>query len=154
MKTYSLSAYGPEQLAHRVAIEELNAHFAYCLDHADYQGLEDVFSADARYQSGEKELLGCAAIVSHFQSRSTLGARTTRHMGSSLRLRFETVDRARGHSVWLSFACNALAPIAQVTPFMVADFDDLYKRDETGFWRVYERIITPVFRDPKLAAMS
>lgn len=154
MKTNPISSYGQEQLAHRVAIEELNACFTHCLDHGDHEGLVDVFTADARYVSGASELLGCAAIVSYFQSRSIRGARTTRHMGCGLRLRFETVDRAKGQSVWLSFACNAVAPIARVTPFMVADFEDLYVRDETGLWRVHERIITPVFRDPEWAALS
>lgn len=154
MKTNPISAYGSEQLAHRVAIEELNACFAHCLDHGDYEGLGDVFTADARYLSGANELLGCAAIVSYFQSRSTSGARTTRHMGCGLCLRFDAVDRARGQSVWLSFAFNAVAPIARVTPFMVADFEDIYVRGETGLWRVHERIITPVFRAPELAALS
>lgn len=139
-----------QRLVARVAIEELNARFAQCLDEADYDGLPALFTADARYVSGARELHGGEGVRAFFAERARLGARTTRHLGTSLQLRFEGTCSARGHSVWLSFACNEPAPVAKVTPFMVADFDDLYVRGDDGAWRLHERRITPAFHEPAL----
>ena len=137
-------------LAPRIAIEELNAAFARCLDHAAYDDLGDLFSEDARYSSGPRTMEGRNAIVQSFVTRAQKGGpRTTRHLFSGLSVHFEGSSLARGHSVWISYACNTPAPVEEVTPFVVADFEDVYVLEVDGHWRIQERVIRPVFRNPK-----
>ena len=139
-------------LAQRIAIEELNAAFAHCLDHAAYDELGELFSTDAHYASGLRTMGGRDSIVQSFVTRAQMGGpRTTRHMYSGLRLRFDGASLARGQSVWISYACNAAVPVDEVTPFVVADFEDIYVLEEDGQWRIQERVIRPVFRNPKAA---
>jgi hypothetical protein len=47
----------------------------------------------------------------------------------------------------MSFAWNGAPPINMATPFLVADMDDIYVRTGDG-WRIAERRITPIFRNP------
>ena len=42
----------------RLAVEELNASFAYHLDHGEIDALVDLFSVDARYTHGERRSEG------------------------------------------------------------------------------------------------
>jgi hypothetical protein len=48
----------------------------------------------------------------------------------------------------MSFAQNSLPPIAYSIPFLVADFEDKYRREADGRWRILSREIRPIFRDP------
>jgi hypothetical protein len=142
-----------------IAIGELNACFGFALDHACPEQLSDLFTHDAVYRSGANQLRGRSAIVVFFQERAALGPRTTRHLCSSQRLMFsaDPDDAARtvtGLSVWMSYAANADAPIDEVTPFMVADFVDLYRLEDDGHWRIAERSIDPVFKNAGAAPRS
>jgi hypothetical protein len=138
-----------EGLAHRLAIDELNAAFAYCLDHQEYDGLRDLFSTDARYTSGGRALEGAGTIAQFFLQRAAIsGPRTTRHMSSGMRMAFTSATSARGSSVWISYACNTEAPVEGITAYLIADFEDVYSFEADGRWRIRERLIRPVFRDP------
>jgi len=138
---------------HRLAIEELNAWVALCLDHQLYDRLAEAFTDDARYVSGGRTLTGGQGIARHFIERAAAGGpRTTRHMHSGLRLRFGDDGRtARGASVCVCYAANAPAPAEQAAPYMVADFEDVYVLQADGFWRIGERVIRPVLRNASLA---
>lgn len=137
-----------QTLAQRGAIDALNAAFARCLDQLAYDDLGDLFTADARYASGPRAMEGRDAIVHSFVTRAQKsGPRTTRHMYSGLSLTFDHAHIARGHSVWISYARNAPAPVDDVTPFVVADFEDIYHLEDDGHWRIHERVIRPVFRN-------
>lgn len=152
MKRHTAQAF-EATLGHRLAIEELNAWVAHCLDHKTYQDMADAFTEDAVYVSGPRALNGSQEIVRFFEQRQQKGGpRSTRHMGSGLHLQFSDGGRkAKGHSVWISYACNADAPVDTLAAFMVADFEDSYVLQEDGMWRISERVIHPVFKNLEAA---
>jgi ketosteroid isomerase-like protein len=137
-----------ERLADILAIQDLNTAFAYHLDRNEIAPLVALFAADAVYSNGPRVSRGRAEIEAFYQSRTAHGARTARHMYSNLRIVFEGEARAHATSVWLSFARNAAPPIDYSTPFLVADFEDIYLREADGEWRILSRHIRPIFRDP------
>ncbi len=138
------------RLADRLAIEDLNAAFAFHLDHGEIEPLVALFTEDAVYTNGARRSEGRAEIEAFFRARTAAGPRTSRHLMTGLRIRFESDTRAKGTSVWLSFAANGVPPIENCEPFMVADFIDHYARGDDGVWRIARRHIEPVFRNPAI----
>ena len=69
-------------------------------------------------------------------------------MFSGLRLSFEAPDRARGTSLWVSWVQDGPPPFASGAPFAIGDFEDSYRRDADGKWRIAERQIRLVYVDP------
>ena len=132
----------------RAAIGDLNARFAWALDTQDFDALRAVLARNVHYVSGDREFHDVEEVITSFRARTR--TRTTRHgLGNML---LEAVDdrEVRGRSSWHTFASNDTPPHLEVSVFMVADFADTY-RDSPRGWRIAERIITPVFRDPALA---
>ena len=137
-----------ERLADLLAIQELNAAFAYHLDHGEITPLVALFTDDARYSNGARVSSGKVAIEAFYRGRAEGGVRTSRHLYSGLRIRLDGADQAGATSVWMSFAQNAAPPIDYSVPFLVADFIDAYRRGQDGVWRISSREIRPIFRDP------
>jgi hypothetical protein len=50
--------------------------------------------------------------------------------------------------LWVNFAANAPTPVDDVGVYLVADFDDVLPWCADERWRISERRIIPVFRDP------
>ncbi|HEX5999259.1 MAG TPA: nuclear transport factor 2 family protein [Hyphomicrobiaceae bacterium] len=136
------------RLADTLAIQDLNTAFAYHLDRNQIEPLVAMFTPDARYSNGPRVSEGRAEIEAFLRGRTAQGVRTARHMYSNLRIVFDGETRARATSVWLSFARNSAPPIDDSTPFLVADFEDVYERGADGEWRILARHIRPIFRDP------
>ncbi|MCK6066688.1 MULTISPECIES: nuclear transport factor 2 family protein [Microbacterium] len=132
----------------RASIGDLNARFAWALDLHDFDALRTILAEDVHYISIGREFHDAEAVIASFRART--GARTTRHGLGNLLLEPAGGDEVRGRSSWHTFASNDDPPPPGVPVFMVADFSDLYRRTALG-WRIAERIITPVFRDPALA---
>jgi hypothetical protein len=135
----------PDRLAIRLAIEDLNAAFAYHLDHNQVEPLVDLFTANARYSHGERQSEGREALRALFTARTSGGARTTRHLYSGLRIVIDDERSASGESVCMAFAANQLPPVAFCTPYLVADFVDRYILDSDGRWRIEQRDIRRIF---------
>jgi SnoaL-like domain len=133
-----------EKLEIRLALEDLNTAFARHLDHNEIDALVDLFAVDALYTHGERISRGRGEIEQLFRDRAAKGPRTSRHLLSGLRLSIESATEAAGTSVCLSFAADGLPPLP-ARPFLVADFDDRYRRDGDGQWRFAERHIRRVF---------
>lgn len=133
-----------EALTIRLALEDLNTAFAHHLDHGEIEPLIDLFTADALYTHGERISRGRAEIEQLFRNRAAKGPRTSRHLLSGLRLSIESSTAAAGSSVCLSFAADGLPP-KPANPFLVADFEDRYRREDDGRWRFAERHIRRVF---------
>jgi len=140
-----------ETLEVRLAIDTINAEFSWCLDNASFEGLDTLFEEEAKYTSGKRVLEGRQQIRAFFEHRKTLGTRSSRHMWSGLRIASADENIVRTTSVWLSFAANAPLPLEHVPIFMVADFFDVYRRGPDNCWRILERRITGVFRNPDAA---
>ena len=135
----------------RLALQELNAAFAWALDDQNYDALRAILTPDVHYVSVGREFHDVEAVIASFQART--GTRTTRHGLGNLMLTAAGPDEARGRSSWFTFASTDDPPQG-VETYMVADFTDRYVRGTNGRWLIAERIITPVFRRPELGPQN
>lgn len=129
----------------RLALEDLNTGFTHYLDHDRSDELVDLFTEDALYTHGGRRSEGRAAIRALFERRAAAGVRTCRHLSTGLRLDIESPTAALGTSVCLTFAFDGPPPVTPATPYLVADFDDVYRLCADGRWRVAARHIRRVF---------
>jgi len=129
----------------RLALEELNTNFCFCLDHGRIDQLLALFTEDALYTHGNRRSVGRAEIAAVFDQRTATGPRTARHLYSGLRLQLHSPDRASGSSVCMTFASAGEAPLVPAIPHLVADFLDEYQRGTDGIWRIRERHIKRIF---------
>lgn len=143
----------------RAEIDAVHADWAWHLDHGDYDAVVELFTPDALFVTGGLELRGRSAIRSRYTER--LVVRSTRHTYSGLRVSPIAGDAGatadgrpssvRAYSTWVNFAVNAPAPVDDVGVYLVADFDDVLTWCDDDRWRISERRIVPVFRDPSRA---
>jgi hypothetical protein len=129
----------------RFALEDLNAAFAYFLDHDRIDELVDLFTETAVYTHGERRSEGRSAIRALFRGRADGGVRTCRHLITGLRVHIESESSARGSSVATTFAFDGPPPVTPATPYLVADFDDVYRLCADGKWRIAARTIQRIF---------
>jgi len=138
------------------------ADWAWHLDHGDYAAVAELFTENALFITGAVELRGRSAIKNRYTERVV--ARSTRHTYSGLRVSPAAGDwspaadgrppQVRARSTWVNFAVNAPVPVDDVGVYLVADFDDVLTWCEDDRWRISERRIIPVFRDPSRAPVS
>lgn len=146
----------------RAEIDAVLADWAWHLDHGDYDALVELFTENALFVTGAVELRGRSAIKNRYTERVVV--RSTRHTYSGLRVSPEwddsapaadgRPDRVRARSTWVNFAVNAPAPVDDVGVYLVADFDDALTWCADDRWRISERRIIPVFRDPSRAPVA
>jgi ketosteroid isomerase-like protein len=159
-----VTAFVPALL--RVEIDAVLADWAWHLDHREYDAVAEMFTENALFIAGTAELRGRPAIKSRYTER--VAVRSTRHTYSGLRVGPADGDfdsgpvsdsggrpaRVRARSTWVNFAVNAPAPVDDVGVYLVADFHDVLTWCDDERWRISERRIIPVFRDPSRAAAS
>jgi hypothetical protein len=143
----------------RAEIDAVLADWAWHLDHGDYDAVVALFTEDALFVTGPVELRGRSAIKNRYTERQLV--RSTRHTYSGLRVSPVAGDAdaagdgrpssVRAYSTWVNFAVNAPAPVDDVGVYLVADFDDVLTWCDDDRWRISERRIIPVFRDPSRA---
>lgn len=131
-------------IADQLALQQLNADFAYYLDHHQVKRLAQLFTADAYYRHGTRVSEGASAIEQLFAQRAA-GDRVARHVISGLRLQSSGDDMALGQSVVVTWAGNGSVPIRDAAPFLVADFSDQYQRQGDGRWLIAQREISRIF---------
>jgi SnoaL-like domain len=145
----------------RAEIDAVLADWAWYLDHGDYAAVAGLFTEDALFVTGAVELRGRRAIENRYTERKV--ARSTRHTYSGLRV--SAADggpvsggpvsggpaQVRAMSTWVSYAVNGPAPVDDVGVYLVADFHDVLTWCDDSQWRISERRIVPVFRDPSRA---
>ena len=146
----------------RAEIDAVLADWAWHLDHGDYAALGELFTENALFITGAVELRGRPAIKNRYTER--LVVRSTRHTYSGLRVQPVAEDSSaaadgrpalvRARSTWVNFAVNAPAPADDVGVYLVADFDDVLTWCGDDRWRISERRIIPVFRDPARAPVT
>jgi ketosteroid isomerase-like protein len=154
----------PLLLLLRAEVDAVLADWAWHLDHGDYAAVIELFTQDAVFVSGGAELRGRSAILRRYTERTMV--RTTRHTYSGLRVDLLPGDsgahgsgeangpgegrplHVRAWSTWVNFAVNAPAPVDEVGVYLVADFNDVLTWCDDARWRISERRIIPVFRDP------
>jgi len=156
----------------RAEIDAVLADWAWHLDHGDYAAVARLFTEDALFVTGAVELRGRPAIENRYTERTV--ARSTRHTYSGLRVSAadggpvsgstvsgSTVSgstlsgsrpaRVRALSTWVNYAVNGPVPADDVGVYLVADFHDVLTWCDDEQWRISERRIVPVFRDPSRA---
>lgn len=140
----------------RAEIDAVLADWAWHLDHGDYDAVAELFTEEALFVTGAVELRGRTAIKKRYTER--LVVRSTRHTYSGLRVgpRAGEADNGRpssvrAYSTWVNFAVNAPVPADDVGVYLVADFHDVLTWCDDARWRISERRIVPVFRDPSRA---
>ncbi|WP_432828612.1 nuclear transport factor 2 family protein [Dactylosporangium sp. CA-092794] len=138
----------------RADIDAVMADWAYYIDHDDVDALMDLFTADARYVAGSASLHGKDEIAARYRARTRFGARSTRHVYSGLRLTEVTAASVRATSTWTCYAANEPAPVQRAAVYLVADFIDRLTYCDDATWRIAERTIVEVFREPSLAPVS
>jgi hypothetical protein len=129
----------------RFALQDLNTAFTQHLDHGRIGELVDLFTEDARYTHADRRSEGREAIRALFTKRAGGGVRTVRHMYSGLSITIENERSAHGSSVCLTFAFDGPPPVTPATPYLVADFEDVYRLCPDGKWRIAVRNIHRVF---------
>lgn len=133
----------------RSEIGDLNARFAWSLDLHDFDALRELLTEDVHYVSVGREFFDREAVVASFQARDQ--PRTTRHGLGNVLLTEVAEGVVDGRSSWQTWASRSEpAQDGSVEAYMVADFLDTYVRTELG-WRIAERVIVPVFRNPDLS---
>ncbi len=162
-----------EALLLRMMIDAVLADWAWHLDHGDYAAVAGLYTEDARFVTGAVELRGRSAIENRYTERKV--ARSTRHTYSGLRVSVPDDDPVfggpvldgtasgagrdpdampawvRAQSTWVSYAVNGPVPVDDVGVYLVADFHDVLTWCDDDQWRISERRIVPVFRDPSRA---
>ncbi|QDC10070.1 nuclear transport factor 2 family protein [Oceanicola sp. D3] len=138
-----------QQILDRQEIEAMNRQFAGALDGGTVEQFLAIFTEDVDYRSGGRVLQGHAALREFFEVRAAAG-RVTRHLMSGLDIAFDGSEAALARSTWLTFAGAGAVPVANCTPFLVADVGDDCVRTAEG-WRINRRVITPIFRNPEIA---
>ena len=129
----------------RLALEDLNTDYTHFLDHNRIEDLVGLFTEDAIYTHAARRSEGRAAIRALFEARAAAGVRTWRHLSAGLKLHIESEEAARGSSVCLTFAFDGPPPVVPATPYLVADFEDVYRRCPDGRWRIAVRHIHRIF---------
>lgn len=137
-----------KQIKIRLAIEDLNNDFCHYLDHGKIAELVALFCQDALYSHGDRVCRGADEIRKLFQVRKNSGNRISRHMQTGLRLKIVNEVQVAGQSVCMTFAADAVAPVNQASPYLVADFIDEYSYCSDGRWRIKKRHIERIFVAP------
>lgn len=146
----------------RALVDGVLADWAWHLDHGDYAAVAELFTEDALFVTGAVELRGRSAIEHRYTERERV--RTTRHTYSGLRVSVaeegydaDTLDapaQVRAQSTWVSYAAGEPAPVDDVGVYLVADFHDVLSWCADERYRISERRIVPVFRDPSRAPVA
>ena len=134
-----------EQLRIRAELEELNAEFAYLIDHNRCEAVADLFTESGSYgrATGERSS-GRNAIRRAYAARKAKGPRTARHVFTNLRLIYEATGRVRSTSILTLYAADG-APPHVAEPFLAADYDDVCELCADGRWRFASRTVTWLF---------
>lgn len=138
-------ALSPAEFAEtRQAIEAINAEFAWLIDHRDGAGVESLFTADGVYDMSNHVFRGRDEIKGFYDARKSRGRRAARHVFSNLHLILEGADRAIGTTILTLYACDGDPPYP-TQAILIADYNDVYVRDDARRWRYESRVLVPVF---------
>ncbi|HEX4092097.1 MAG TPA: nuclear transport factor 2 family protein [Trebonia sp.] len=141
----------------RAEIDAVLADWAHHLDHGQFDEVAGLFTEDALFVTGAVRLRGRAEIRNRYLDRTAV--RSTRHTYSGLRVSAigggsDRPTLVRATSTWVNYAANAATPVDDVGVYLVADFDDVLTWCADERWRISERRIIPVFRDPARAPIT
>ena len=129
----------------RDAIAALVAEHAWLIDHGQADRIADQFTEDGALFGVGPDLIGLDAIRGWAVARAAMHERTSRHVCTNLRLLPVSADEVHGTVILTVYRHDGPDP-GDTRPFMVGDYDDIYRRGPDGTWRFAQRRITPSFR--------
>ena len=134
-----------KSLLARLAIEALNAKFAWLIDHRDGDGVADLFTEGGVYDLGGEQVFSGRKEIAHFYAaRRARGLRTARHVFTNLHVVLESDDRAHCVSILTLYAHDG-APPFPASALLVADYEDVCLLSDDERWLYRSRTIVPAF---------
>ena len=134
----------PVDLGTRQAIEQLVAEHAWLIDHGQADRVAALFTEDARLLGIGPDKVGQAAIQAWAAERAAMTGRRSRHVQSNLRLAAASAVECRGTVVLTLYRHDGPGK-AEPAPFMVAEYDDIYRKGPDDTWRFAERRLSVLF---------
>ena len=89
------------------------------------------------------DLIGLDAIRTWAVARAAMRERTSRHVCTNLRLLPVSDDEVHGTVILTIYRHDGPDP-GDARPFMVGDYDDIYRRGPDGTWRFARRRVVQV----------
>ena len=134
-----------KSLLARLAIEALNAKFAWLIDHRDGDGVADLFTEGGVYDLGGEQVFSGRKEIAHFYAaRRAHGQRTARHVFTNLHVVLQSDDRAHCVSILTLYAHDG-APPFPANALLVADYEDVCLLSDDERWLYRSRTIVPAF---------
>jgi hypothetical protein len=126
-------------------ISNLNAKFAYLIDHCEGVGVAELFVKDGSYRIGNQVSAdGREMIRGFYEMRKARGNRTSRHVFSPpVFLEDPTNDSASAVCILTLFAGDGDGPFP-ADIHLVADYHDEYEKQD-GIWFFKSRTFVPKF---------
>lgn len=135
-----------DEVADRIAIEQLTIEYSYLLDHGRANELPALFTADGVLDNPNIGLraVGRQAIADYYSKRAA-DQRTTRHVSTNLHIMFQTPDRANGTRLITYYRGDGAGPTFPAKPGSVGEYEEIYVRGTDKKWRFAYRKNRPIF---------
>jgi len=143
-----------ERAALRGEIEELVVENAFLLDRGRFAELVDLYTEDCEvtrllppFTDGRYETVcGRAALAKSFADPATWppSPRTMRHVLANLRLEPRSPNEVGATLTWTGYRHEGEGMSVSI-PMAVGDYEDEYRRDADGRWRIRKRRIIIAF---------
>ncbi|MGH7805461.1 MAG: nuclear transport factor 2 family protein [Candidatus Binatia bacterium] len=148
----------------RAEIEELVVENAYLLDRGRFREILDTYAEDCEVTRPlppftdpalEETVRGRDAVAAQYADRAMWPPtpRTMRHVVTNLRFSTLEEDRAAATVAWTGYRFEG-AGLSIANPMAVGDYEDAYRRDRDGCWRIARRKIVIAFLDRQLLGIA
>jgi hypothetical protein len=118
-------------------LERICTEFCWLVDHGLADRTRHLFTDDVDYSAQGKESRGLAELMHRMSERAALRNRVSRHVSSGFRFHRVGPDEVLGYSLMVVYRDYA-------APALVADVHDLFRRQETGCWKLARRRIVKI----------
>jgi hypothetical protein len=128
------------------------ADYWYEVDNHGGHGTSVCFTEDGIFHAGNTAVVGRAAIEEYLLKRVSRGPRTSRHIISNFRAKFDSEASATTHCVLILHAADGTPPLPLTAPVGIFDLIDRWVKTAEGEWLVADRSFRPVFTAQAAAA--
>lgn len=131
---------------------QLNARFAWLIDHRSGEGVPQLFIEDGWYGNAQQKVSGRAEIESFYKLRKARGNRVSRHIFSPPVLHEVSAEKVVSTAMMTLFAQDGDGP-HPAHVHLVMDYNDTCVLED-GLWRYKSREMAIVFGTPDLRLSS
>jgi hypothetical protein len=125
-------------------LERICTDFCWLVDHGFADRTAHLFTEDVLYCAQGRESHGLAEVMRRMSERAMRRDYVSRHVSTGFRFHRLEPDEVHGHSLMVVYRDHA-------TPALVADVHDVFRREESGVWKLAKRRIISVLA-PKARA--